>query len=75
MEDGQGYVEVQSLDREFPVLTLAFRADHAVVHLMSDTERMSLLLGDGTVRSGAEAQVPIVDNLAAFTSDFVLNID
>ncbi len=45
-----GYVEVRTANREFPVLTLAFRGgDHAVVHLMSDTERLSLLVGDGTV--------------------------
>jgi hypothetical protein len=72
---GQGYVEVRSLDREFPVLTLAFRDDHAVVHLMSDAERMSLLVGDGTIPTGAEVEVPIMDYLAAFTGDFVLDID
>ncbi|WP_256918676.1 hypothetical protein [Streptomyces hilarionis] len=72
---GQGYVEVRSLDREFPVLILAFRDDHAVVHLMSGTERMSLLVGDGTVPTGAEVEVPITDDLAAFTGDFVLDID
>ncbi|MEU9154610.1 hypothetical protein AB0D59_29630 [Streptomyces sp. NPDC048417] len=72
---GQGYVEVRSPDREFPVLTLAFRDDHAVVHLMSDTERVSLLVGDGTVSSGTEVDVPIMDDLAAFTGDFVLDVD
>jgi hypothetical protein len=72
---GQGYVEVRSPNREFPVLTLAFRDDHAVVNLMSDTERMSLLVGDGTAPSGAEVEVPIMDDLAAFTGDFVLDTD
>ncbi|MFJ8174401.1 hypothetical protein [Streptomyces sp. NPDC094469] len=72
---GQGYVEVRSPNREFPVLILAFRDDHVVVHLMSDAERMSLLVGDGTVPSGAEVEVPIMDDLAAFTGDFVLDID
>ncbi|MFE5191108.1 hypothetical protein [Streptomyces sp. NPDC056628] len=72
---GQGYLEVRLPDREFPVLILAFRDDHAVVHLMSDTQRMSLLVGDGTVPSGAEVEVPIMDDLAVFTGYFVLNID
>ncbi len=72
---GQGYVEVRSPDAEFPILILAFRDDHAVVHLMSSTERMSLLAGDSTVPSGAEAEVPIMDDLAVFTGDFVLDID
>ncbi|MGW3917581.1 hypothetical protein ACWEBX_39870 [Streptomyces sp. NPDC005070] len=72
---GQGYVEVRSPDNEFPVLILAFRGDHAIIHLMSDAERMSLLVGDGTVPSGAEVEVPIMDDLAAFTGDFVLDTD
>ncbi|MER6224253.1 hypothetical protein ACWCYL_30360 [Streptomyces sp. 900105755] len=70
---GQGYVEVRSPNRKFPVLTLTFRGDHAVVHLMSDTERISLLAGDGTAPSDAEVEVPIMDDLAAFTGDFVLD--
>ncbi|WP_406430293.1 hypothetical protein OHB00_01065 [Streptomyces sp. NBC_00631] len=72
---GHGYVEVRAPNREFPVLSMAFRDGHAVVHLMSSTERMSLLVGDGTVPSGAEVEVPIMDDLAAFTGDFVLDID
>ncbi|MFH9892314.1 hypothetical protein ACH4OQ_19925 [Streptomyces luteogriseus] len=72
---GQGYVEVRSPDKEFPVLTLAFRGDHAVVHLLSAAERMSLLAGDGIVPSGVEVEVPIMDDLAVFTGDFVLDTD
>ncbi|GAA3014674.1 hypothetical protein JCM13580A_56850 [Streptomyces drozdowiczii] len=72
---GQGYIEVRLPNREFPVLTLAFRDDHAVVHLMSDPERTSLLVGDGTVPSGDEIEVPIMDDLVTFTGDFVLDID
>ncbi|MFQ3560513.1 hypothetical protein QZN11_27515 [Streptomyces gramineus] len=72
---GQGYVEVRSPDGEFPVLTLAFRDDLAVVQLTSDTERTFLLVGDGTAPSGAEVEVPIMDDVAAFTGDFVLDID
>ncbi|MEU6224716.1 hypothetical protein [Streptomyces sp. NPDC047042] len=72
---GRGYVEVRSPNKEFPVLVLAFRGDHAVVHLMSDTERMSLLVGDGTLPSDAEVEVPIMDDLAVFTGDFVLDTD
>jgi hypothetical protein len=42
---------------------------------MSAPERMSLLVGDGTVPPGAEVEVPIMDDLAVFTGDFVLNVD
>ncbi|MEW2079336.1 MULTISPECIES: hypothetical protein [unclassified Streptomyces] len=72
---GQGYVEVRLPNREFPMLMLAFRDDHAVVQLMSDPERMSLLVGDGTVPSDAEVEVPIMGDLATFTGDFVLDVD
>jgi hypothetical protein len=72
---GQGYVEVRLPNREFPTLVLAFRGDHAVVHLMSAPERTSLLAGDGTVPSDAEVEVPIMDDLATFTGDFVLDVD
>lgn len=57
------------------MLTLAFRDDHAVVHLMSDTERTSLLVGDGIAPSGAKVEVPIMDDLAPVTGDCVLKID
>lgn len=67
--------EVQSPNRAFPVLTLAFRGDYAVVHLLSDAERVSLLAGDGTVPSGAEVEVPSMDDLAAFTDGCALHID
>lgn len=72
---GQGYVEVRSPDQDFPTIALAFRDDHAVVHLMRDTARMSLLVGDGTVPPEAEVEVPILDELAVFTGDFVLTTD
>ncbi|WP_406346820.1 hypothetical protein [Streptomyces sp. NBC_00648] len=32
-------------------------------------------MGDDTVPSGAVVEVPIMDDLAAFTGDFVLDID
>ncbi|MFD6285256.1 hypothetical protein [Streptomyces sp. NPDC060205] len=70
---GQGYVEVRSPHTEFPVVTLAFRGDHAVIHLMRDTVRMSLLVGDGTVVT--EAEVPVMNESVAFSGEFVLNID
>ncbi|MET7745529.1 hypothetical protein [Streptomyces sp. NPDC005385] len=72
---GQGYIEVRSSNRDFPVLTMAFRDDHAVVHLESAPERMSLLAGGDTLPSDAEVEVPIMDELAVFTGDFVLQVD
>ncbi|MFF7535351.1 hypothetical protein ACFZB2_40840 [Streptomyces bobili] len=56
------------------MLALAFRDDHAVVHLMSDTERRFLLTGDGTVPWDTEVEVPIMDDLVAFAGGFVLDV-
>lgn len=42
---------------------------------MSDSEQISLLVGDDTVLSGAEVEVPIMDDLGMFTGDFVLDVD
>ncbi|WP_416979032.1 hypothetical protein [Streptomyces sp. T028] len=72
---GQGYVEVRLPDRELPRLTLGFRGDHAVIHLIDDAEGMSLLVGDGTVPVDALVDVPIMDDPAEFTGDFVLSVD
>ncbi|MFI7497884.1 hypothetical protein ACIBVL_05110 [Streptomyces sp. NPDC049687] len=72
---GQGYLEVRLPDRELPQLSLGFRGDHAVIHLIDDAEGMSLLVGDGTVPVGAVVDVPIMDDPAEFTGDFVLSVD
>ncbi|MFF7165055.1 hypothetical protein ACFZBP_27430 [Streptomyces sp. NPDC008086] len=72
---GQGYLEVPLSAGEFPVLTLGVRHGHAVVHLFRDAASVSLLVGDGSVPSDAAVEVPIMDDLAEFTGDFVLSVD
>ncbi|MCX5009151.1 hypothetical protein OHB05_42295 [Streptomyces sp. NBC_00638] len=72
---GQGYIEVRPQNSQFPILTLAFRDDHAVIHLLSTTEQISLLTGDGTVPSAAEIKVPIMDDLTTFTGAHVLSTE
>ncbi|WP_406344299.1 hypothetical protein [Streptomyces sp. NBC_01578] len=72
---GHGYLEVRLADSDYPLLTLGFRGDHAVVHRFSHAEKVSLLIGDGTTPSDAVVDIPNVDDLAEFTGDFVLNID
>src|SRR5204863_114447 len=46
---GQGYLELRLEDSAFPQLTLGFRNDHAVIHVITNAEQMSLVVGDGTV--------------------------
>ncbi|GAA4263797.1 hypothetical protein [Dactylosporangium darangshiense] len=72
---GQGYLELRLLDRNYPVLTLAFRDDYAVVHLFTSADQVPLLAGDGTVPLADVVEVPIIDDLKGFTGDFVLGVD
>lgn len=72
---GQGYLEVGLPGAEFPWLSMGFRGDHAVVHLLEDAGAMSLRVGDGTVPPGVVAGVPVMDGLAEFTGGFVLGVD
>lgn len=72
---GQGYLEVRLPDSAFPQLTLSFRDDHAIIHLFTNEESVSLLVGDGTVPPEATVDVPIMDDLTVFTGDFILSVD
>lgn len=72
---GQGYIEVRLPTGEFPLLTMGFRGNHAVLHLFQDVETGSLLVGDGSVAANAVIDVPIMDEQAEFTGHFVLSAD
>lgn len=72
---GQGYLEVRLPDGEFPLLTLGFRGDLAVLHLFDSAEESSLLAGDGIAAAKAMVDVLVVDDLAAFSGRFVLSVD
>jgi hypothetical protein len=72
---GDGYVEVRRADSDFPLITIGFRGSRAVVHAASDTDSMSLLRGDGSLLATESVDVPIMDDSAAFTGDFVSTVD
>lgn len=72
---GQGYLEVWLQGREFPMLTLGFQGSRAVMHLFEGADRVSLLVGDGTAAVDDMVDVPIMDEPAAFTGEFVLGVD
>ncbi|MEU3285447.1 hypothetical protein [Streptomyces longwoodensis] len=71
----QGYLEVRLPGGAFPLLTLGFQDDQAVIHLFDATEKSFLLVGDGTAAADALVHVPIVDDLAVFSGDCVLSVD
>ena len=72
---GQGYLEVRLPGGEFPLLTLGFLDDQAVIHLFDAAEKSFLLVGDGSATADAVAQVPIMDDLAVFSGDCVVAVD
>ncbi|WP_258198828.1 hypothetical protein [Streptomyces sp. A244] len=72
---GRGYLEVRLPGDEFPLLTLGFLDDQAVIHLFDAAEKSSLLVGDGTATADAVVKVPIMDDLAVFSGDCVVDVD
>lgn len=71
---GQGYLEVELPGNESALLTLGFRRDYAVIHLSTDPESMSLLVGDGTVPPDKTVRVLIMEDLSEFTGDVVVSV-
>ncbi|MFF8931454.1 hypothetical protein ACF1AO_29775 [Streptomyces longwoodensis] len=72
---GQGYLEVRLHGDEFPLLTLGFLNDQAVIHLFDTAEKQSLLIGDGTAPADTAVHVPIMDDLAVFSGDNIVAVD
>ncbi|MER5942482.1 hypothetical protein ABT121_34880 [Streptomyces sp. NPDC001928] len=72
---GQGYIEVRLPVSDFPRLALGFQGDQAVIHRFDDAEKSSLLVGDGSAAADAVVDVAVMDDLAAFSGDFVLTVD
>ncbi|MFD3505384.1 hypothetical protein ACFWWT_47980 [Streptomyces sp. NPDC058676] len=72
---GRGHLEVNLPDSLYPYLTLSFLGDHAVIHLFTSEDSVSLLVGDGSVSPEGEVDVPVMDDLGTFTGDFVMGVD
>ncbi|MDH6221672.1 hypothetical protein [Streptomyces pseudovenezuelae] len=72
---GRGHLEVNLPDSLYPYLTLSFLDDHAVVHLFTSEDSVSLLVGDGSVSPEGQVDVPVMDDLGTFTGDFVMRVD
>jgi hypothetical protein len=70
---GRGYLEVRRND-DFPVLTMGFQNGVAVVHLFSSAETTCLLLGESAADTES-TQVPVMDEPAEFTAEFVHRLD
>ena len=61
-------------------LTLSFRGAYAVIHLLEFDDATgdavsSLLRGDGIVPPDDGVVVPVMEDFAEFTGDFVLSVD
>ncbi|MFC8730929.1 hypothetical protein ACFT5B_00525 [Luteimicrobium sp. NPDC057192] len=66
---GSGYLEVRR-EADYPVLTLGFHDDAAVVHRFADAKSTWLLRARSHIATGT-AEVPIQDEVTEFTSEFV----
>ncbi|MFD7244655.1 hypothetical protein [Streptomyces massasporeus] len=72
---GRGYLEVRLPGREFPRLALGFQGDQAVIHLFGDADGSALLTGDDSVATNAVVDVPVMEDLAPFSGDFILTVE
>jgi hypothetical protein len=72
---GQGYLEVRLPNAGLPLLALGFRGDLGVLQLFDEADGSSLLVGDGIAAAKAVVDVPVADDLAAFSGDFVMSVD
>jgi hypothetical protein len=72
----RGYIEVEVPHVESPQLTIGFRGEYAVIHMLvvAPVAQCFLLAGDGTVPDEAYVQVPVMDELARFTGNVVLDV-
>jgi len=72
----RGYFEVEVPDVESPKLTIGFRGEYAVVHMLvvAPVAQSFVLAGDGSVPSEAHVDLPVMDELARFTGDVVLGV-
>jgi hypothetical protein len=73
----RGYIQVEVPDVGSPQLAIGFRGEYAVIHMfvVSPVVQSFLLAGDGTVPDEAYVQVPVMDELARFNGDVVLDVD
>ena len=69
----RGYLEVEVPDVESPRLTIGFRGEYAVIHLLV-AARSFVLAGDGSVPKEAYVDLPVMDELARFDGDVVLEV-
>lgn len=72
----RGYIEVEVPNVESPRVAIGFRGEYAVIHMFvaAPVAQSFLLAGDGTVPDEAYVQVPVMDELARFNGDVVLNV-
>lgn len=66
---GRGYLEIRR-SGEFPVVTLGFEGETAVIHLFADPDN-TYVLTTTDPRNAGLAIVPIMDEPTEFTPEFV----
>lgn len=64
LERGEGYFEISG-DDVYPLLTLGFRGEIAVIQRFTSAENVEILLGDGTVSAGT-VEVLVMNEVCEF---------
>lgn len=73
---GSGYLEIGIDDDAAPLLLLGAATGLAVMHLQHPGgERMSLMVGDGSLGATETVDVQIIDDLARFAGSYVMQLD
>ena len=72
-QHGAGYLEVRR-EHDYPVLTLGFADDDAVLHLFTDADTVRLLLNVQPARA-EPAIVTVMDEPTEFTAEFIHRLD
>lgn len=70
---GEGYLEMRQSNHKFPLLTVGFRGDRAIIHSFVDSETTRLLYGDESVHAERQIEVPIMEENGLFTGAFVIS--
>ena len=74
---GSGYFEIShpDLSHLYPWMTFGFLEDLAVIEAFRSEEQMQILCGDGIAPSSDVFAIPVMDELASFTGEYVSSVD
>ncbi len=70
----RGYLELRLSGQDYPVLTMGFDSQLAVIDCFRSQDQMALLHGDGSKEAYEVVHVPVYDEFASFTGAFAMTL-